>query len=693
MTRIVETRSTEVARDAVHTEGMRRVQQSRGGGAASVRPHTASGVDCLERGVATNGVRHAAVGAAEAPVASPLAEIVQGHLPGDLVARVVGEAVGLDQDLSPDAGLLLRLAETAAGASALGEPEAALAERLCAAMGNIRKGMMLTLSDGVGAYTTADTKVPRSLVAACGEALATEKAEGKTVALQQVMLKNKAQFPFGMDINAFVQAVLRESYLLQNEILKDYADKVKFYTEQKKRIRAELQRARSTLANTAGMDDSAKLLEPFTPTDLSQVYGGGAENDEATDELGRAGAEKGSSNGSDSADPLPPAAPLLDDVANGYQATSAERILPVDASRTTYEVHTPSLGGSQTVDGYGLSPAQIQALLTQGKTVGIPYNGEYVLLTQEEGGSPAATYKGLPIVVELAADNSILKLKGLPGLDAAAQWVQVDSGGTLTKVEKDTTSTVTGTQERSFSSEYSWSEYDKLEDQYGTYMGYAPIKEHLQRLFGELNISALTPAQRAGLEEYFRVHGLQVSITVQDSQGDQNTYDSTFVARPMGEGESLEDYIAAVQQDAYDHFYNNIRYDQDEGAIDIEKIDATVNWPTLQDEPAQTTVLGDTGGVLPGSQDGLSSPSDTSPGAASTAGQWQSGEPILTKSDLDAYVKNLEDELNVAGDDAQLANVDLQNAVQIQQQTLQMMSNISKALHDTALSIIRKIGG
>ena len=463
MTRIVETRSTEVARDAVHTEGMRRVQQSRGGGAASVRPHTASGVDCLERGVATNGVRHAAVGAAEAPVASPLAEIVQGHLPGDLVARVVGEAVDLDQDLSPDAGLLLRLAETAAGASALGEPEAALAERLCAAMGNIRKGMMLTLSDGVGAYTTADTKVPRSLVAACGEALATEKAEGKTVALQQVMLKNKAQFPFGMDINAFVQAVLRESYLLQNEILKDYADKVKFYTEQKKRIRAELQRARSTLANTAGMDDSAKLLEPFTPTDLSQVYGGGAENDEATDELGRAGAEKGSSNGSDSADPLPPAAPLLDDVANGYQATSAERILPVDASRTTYEVHTPSLGGSQTVDGYGLSPAQIQALLTQGKTVGIPYNGEYVLLTQEEGGSPAATYKGLPIVVELAADNSILKLKGLPGLDAAAQWVQVDSGGTLTKVEKDTTSTVTGTQERSFSSEYSWSEYDKLE--------------------------------------------------------------------------------------------------------------------------------------------------------------------------------------------------------------------------------------
>jgi hypothetical protein len=45
------------------------------------------------------------------------------------------------------------------------------------------------------------------------------------------------------------------------------------------------------------------------------------------------------------------------------------------------------------------------------------------------------------------------------------------------------------------------------------------------------------------------------------------------------------------------------------------------------------------------------------------------------------------------GDDAQLANVDLQNMLQKQQQTLQMMSNISKMLHDTAMAVIRKIGG
>ncbi len=44
------------------------------------------------------------------------------------------------------------------------------------------------------------------------------------------------------------------------------------------------------------------------------------------------------------------------------------------------------------------------------------------------------------------------------------------------------------------------------------------------------------------------------------------------------------------------------------------------------------------------------------------------------------------------GDDAQLANMDLQNMLQKQQQTLQMMSNISKMLHDTAMAVIRKIG-
>lgn len=68
------------------------------------------------------------------------------------------------------------------------------------------------------------------------------------------------------------------------------------------------------------------------------------------------------------------------------------------------------------------------------------------------------------------------------------------------------------------------------------------------------------------------------------------------------------------------------------------------------------------------------------------------GTPLTTKAQLKSYIENLEQKLQTAGDDAQLAQVDLQNILQKQQQTLQLMSNISKMLHDTAMSVIRKIG-
>ena len=58
-----------------------------------------------------------------------------------------------------------------------------------------------------------------------------------------------------------------------------------------------------------------------------------------------------------------------------------------------------------------------------------------------------------------------------------------------------------------------------------------------------------------------------------------------------------------------------------------------------------------------------------------------------------ADLQRLSEELNTVGEDAQLANVDMQNMLQKQQQTMQMMSNISKQLHDTAMAVIRKIGG
>ncbi len=62
-------------------------------------------------------------------------------------------------------------------------------------------------------------------------------------------------------------------------------------------------------------------------------------------------------------------------------------------------------------------------------------------------------------------------------------------------------------------------------------------------------------------------------------------------------------------------------------------------------------------------------------------------------ADGDADGDRADDALQTVGEDAQLANVDMQNWLQKQQQVLQAMSNISKAAHDTAMAVIRKIGG
>jgi len=64
-----------------------------------------------------------------------------------------------------------------------------------------------------------------------------------------------------------------------------------------------------------------------------------------------------------------------------------------------------------------------------------------------------------------------------------------------------------------------------------------------------------------------------------------------------------------------------------------------------------------------------------------------------TRADVDSFVEEIDEKLNSIGDDAQLANVDMQNWLQKQQQNLQMLSSISKMLSDTAMAVIRKIGG
>ena len=59
---------------------------------------------------------------------------------------------------------------------------------------------------------------------------------------------------------------------------------------------------------------------------------------------------------------------------------------------------------------------------------------------------------------------------------------------------------------------------------------------------------------------------------------------------------------------------------------------------------------------------------------------------------LQKYIEELEEALKSAGEDGQMGNIDMQNSLEKQQQTVQMLSNVSKMSHDISMAVIRKIG-
>ena len=68
-------------------------------------------------------------------------------------------------------------------------------------------------------------------------------------------------------------------------------------------------------------------------------------------------------------------------------------------------------------------------------------------------------------------------------------------------------------------------------------------------------------------------------------------------------------------------------------------------------------------------------------------------EKKVSKEEFKNYLKDLEEELNSIGDDAQLAQIDLQNTLQKQQQLLQTLSNVAESMFDSTMSVIRKSSG
>jgi len=74
-----------------------------------------------------------------------------------------------------------------------------------------------------------------------------------------------------------------------------------------------------------------------------------------------------------------------------------------------------------------------------------------------------------------------------------------------------------------------------------------------------------------------------------------------------------------------------------------------------------------------------------------TIAQVQRHAEAIMQARVDAQMKRRAGLAGSLGDDAQLANLDLQNALQRQQQAMQSMTQTSKSMHDTAMAIIRNL--
>lgn len=68
-------------------------------------------------------------------------------------------------------------------------------------------------------------------------------------------------------------------------------------------------------------------------------------------------------------------------------------------------------------------------------------------------------------------------------------------------------------------------------------------------------------------------------------------------------------------------------------------------------------------------------------------------EPSVIEEVLNQQIAKFDDAIATEGEDAELMRMELQDLLQKQQQALSMMTNMSKMMHDLAMSIIRNIGG
>lgn len=175
-----------------------------------------------------------------------------GQLMKGAMARVDGAEelrlsevlIGLEHDLVPADESLAKLAGF--GRRAVAKDGKLLEHRaqLQRATAKLQEGTMLLMADAIdGAGGDADGPLSGVRNHVAGIVVTNPKSPNLGAQVGNAVFQNKSTFPMGMDVNAFVQAVLREAYMLDGELLMDEARKLDALNKWKRQALKKKRRA------------------------------------------------------------------------------------------------------------------------------------------------------------------------------------------------------------------------------------------------------------------------------------------------------------------------------------------------------------------------------------------------------------------------------------------------------------------
>jgi hypothetical protein len=528
-----------------------------------------------------------------------------GELKGDdgsVQERRLSETkVGMEQELDPSLEVARKLVVVE---RSLGDQHRALCNKL-------RLGLTLVTADGQ-ATRAQGSAVPQQVIETLA---ATIMARGRAFSEEDhrtaLTAYARYQGAIGQNIQAYVQRVLRECYLIQNQQLLDFAAKVQHFNDLKKKTREVLEQARATRTAWAGAargNESFIASEPFAWLEVD------------------------------------------DDCQTYTPAMTAE-----DVEHWRAEAQAAADGAKESGTTTSAVVAECQALYGESQ------------LTADERDTLAALAKN--------KDTSIWDKLHLDPDAETDDYIRQRMDELLPLIPK--------------------MNHDDLK-QYllpiiAILSGGNADEAELLQIFGALSPVQLIFLQSGGLD-VDDLDSLWQRMREGASHGAAAGTAVGAVAGPLAvAGAALVGGLAGVVTSFFDGDVFN-----DSEQAELDQLGRRAG--RLVAEAMGVELSGDLDAAKAAELlAALKAHADPAGGSAISplAGAPIIGSPkqIRTVQAMEDYIKLLEDRLSSLGDDAQLANVDLQNELQKQQQTLQMLTNISKMLHDTALAIVRKISG